>query len=52
MTDSRKIFFRVVILEDTVNLTVMHWCLKVSAKALCSLGLLSYKATLSSISGL
>ena len=33
MTDSRKIFFRVVKLEDTVNLTVTHWCLKVSSKS-------------------
>ena len=37
-SDLRKIFSRLVKLEDTVNLTFIHWCLKVSAKALCSLG--------------
>ena len=36
MTDSRKIFFRVVKLEDTVNLTCTHWCLNVSKSPLQS----------------
>lgn len=36
--DSRKILSIVGKLEDTVNLTLVRWCLKVSAKALCSLG--------------
>lgn len=36
--DLRKIFSRMVKLEDTVNLTFVRWCLKVSARALCSLG--------------
>lgn len=36
--DLRKIFSRAGKLEDTVNLTFVCWCLKASAKALCSLG--------------
>ena len=36
--DLRKIFSRAGKLEGTVNLTFVCWCLKASAKALCSLG--------------